>query len=299
MQIENITGIGLATGRAFEHQRDLSVSHCVLREIVINDQGVHPIVHEPFTHGAPGKRYQILVGRRVGSCSADDNGVGEGTFPFEGVDDLSNVGLLLAHSHVNTIKGTIVLITRLFSCLVLTCLGDDGVNTDRGLTCGTVTDDELTLTASNRNHRINCHDTGLHRLAYRLSGYNTRSDLFDGIMRFCLNGTFTIQGLAQSVDHAAQHCFADGNLKQFTRGLDFGAFFDVGVLTEDDGSDLGFLEVECQTGCSIAEIQHLIEHAIGQAFDFGHTVTDFSDNANVFLGDTLFGSRYLGFDFFN
>ena len=33
------------------------------------------------------------------------------------------------------------------------------------------------------------------------------------------------------------------------------------VLTEDDGSDLGLFEIECQTGCAIAEIQHLIEHA--------------------------------------
>ena len=46
-----------------------------------------------------------------------------------------------------------------------------------------------------------------------------------------------------------------------------------------------------------AEIEHLVEHRVGQAFDLGHAVADFADDADVLLGDGGLGAGDLGFDF--
>ena len=43
----------------------------------------------------------------------------------------------------------------------LTLLVDDGIDRDGGLTGLTVTDDQLSLSAADRNHGVNCLDTGL------------------------------------------------------------------------------------------------------------------------------------------
>ena len=58
----------------------------------------------------------------------------------------------------------------------------------------------------------------------------------------------------------------------------------LGVIAENDGADLGFLQVQRQAGDAVAEVQHLVEHRVGQAFDLGHAVADFADDADVLLG---------------
>ncbi|GBF27929.1 hypothetical protein MnTg02_02989 [bacterium MnTg02] len=73
MQIENITGIGLAPWRAAKQQRHLPVGHRLLGEIIIGDERVHAIVAEIFTHGAAGIRRQELHRRRVRGGRGNDD----------------------------------------------------------------------------------------------------------------------------------------------------------------------------------------------------------------------------------
>ena len=67
VQIKHVARISLAAGRALEHQRHLAIGHGMLGEVVVNNQRVHAIVHEPFAHGGPREWRQILIGGGVGS----------------------------------------------------------------------------------------------------------------------------------------------------------------------------------------------------------------------------------------
>ena len=62
----------------------------------------------------------------------------------------------------------------------------------------------------------------------------------------------------------------------------------LGVIAENDRADFGFFEVEREADDAVAEVEHLVEHRVGQAFDLGHAVADFADDADV-----LFGRRGL------
>ena len=70
VQIEHVARIRFAAGGALQHQRNLAVGHGVLGEIVVNDQRIHAVVHEPFAHRRAGERREVLVGGRVGGRGA-------------------------------------------------------------------------------------------------------------------------------------------------------------------------------------------------------------------------------------
>ncbi|MPN25283.1 hypothetical protein SDC9_172690 [bioreactor metagenome] len=87
-------------------------------KVIIDNQGVHAIIHEPFAHGGAGERSQVLIRCRVRCGGSDDDGVGHGAGLFEHRDYASNIRLFLADRHVDAIKRAIVLLTRGFSSLV-------------------------------------------------------------------------------------------------------------------------------------------------------------------------------------
>jgi hypothetical protein len=128
------------------------------------------------------------------------------------------------------------------------------------------------------NHRVNRHDAGLHRLADGFAFDDAGRDFFHRIKRRgFLDRALAVERLAEHVDDAAQQTFADGHLQQFAGGADFVAFLDFGVIAENDRADFGLFQVEREAGDAVAEIQHLVEHRVGEAFDLGHAVADFAD----------------------
>ncbi len=56
---------------------------------------------------------------------------------------------------------------------------DDGIDGNGGLAGLPVTDDQLALAATDRNHRVDGLDAGLQRFANRLTGVHAGSDDFD------------------------------------------------------------------------------------------------------------------------
>ena len=48
---------------------------------------------------------------------------------------------------------------------------------------------------------------------------------------------------------------------------------------------------------AVAEVEHLVEHHVGEAFDLGHAVADFADDADVLLDRGRFHAGDLRFDF--
>ena len=174
---------------------------------------------------------------------------------------------------------------------------DHRVHADGGLAGRTVADDQFALAAADRNHRVNGHDAGLHRLADGPAFDDAGRDFFHRIKRGCLDRPFAVERLAERVDDAAEQSLADGHLQQLAGRADFVAFLDLRVIAENDRADLGLLEVEREAGDAVAEVEHLVEHRVGQAFDLGHAVADFADDADVLFRRRGFGAGDLGFNF--
>src|SRR5690606_14615371 len=143
---------------------------------------------------------EILVGSGVGSRSRNDDGVIDRAGLFENRDRPGDVGHFLTDRDVDTIDGLVILQLALFGGLVLVRLGNDGVDGDGRLAGGTVADDQLALTAADRNHRIDGHDAGLDRNADRLAGNDAGSDFFDRIRLAGIDVAFSVDRLAERVD---------------------------------------------------------------------------------------------------
>ena len=78
MEIEDVSGVGLSAGGTAQQQRHLSVGHGLLRQVVEDDERVHPVVAEKLAHGAPGVGRQVLQRRGVGGGGRhDDAAIGE------------------------------------------------------------------------------------------------------------------------------------------------------------------------------------------------------------------------------
>ena len=165
VQVEHVARIRFAAGRAPQDQRNLAVGHGVFGEIVVDDQRIPAVVHEPFTHRRAGKRREVLAGGGIGGRRRHDDGVRHGAGLFEHGDEPGDVGLLLADGDVDAVQRAVVLVARASASPGSARLVDDRVDADGRLAGGAVADDQLALAAADRDHRVDRHDAGLHRLA--------------------------------------------------------------------------------------------------------------------------------------
>ena len=203
VQIKHVAGIGFAAGRPLQHERHLTIRHGVLGQIVVNDQRVHGIVHEPFAHGAAGEGREILVGRGVGRGSYHDDGVRHGIGLFEHVDDARDVRLFLAHRDINAVERAILAVAGGLGRFVQPRIADDRVDADGRLAGGTVADDQFALAAADGDHRVDGHNARLHRLADRLAPDDAGRDFLYRITRVAFDGPFAVHRLAERVDGAS------------------------------------------------------------------------------------------------
>jgi hypothetical protein len=151
-------------------------------------------------------------------------------------------------------------------------LVDDRINRNGSLAGLTVADDQLTLATTDRNHRINRLQAGLHRLGHRLTPDDARSDLFDRLGQLGVDRTLAVDRLAQGVDDATDQLGADRNFQNATGALDGVAFGNAFVLTQHHGADGVALEVHGEAEHVAGEFQHFALHGIGEAVDTADTV---------------------------
>ena len=187
----------------------------------------------------------------------------------------------MSNSNINRINWTKVFISFFFRCFVLLCLRNDGVDSNSRFSSLSITNNQLTLTSTNWNHRVNRHDTSLKWLANRLSWYDTRSNFFDGIVFSRSNVTFTVNWLTQCVYYTAEEFFSNRNLKQLASCFHFIALFDIETFTEKNASDFCFLQVKSKSIKTTRKLDHLIKHDITQSFDFSNTITNLTNGSNV------------------
>ena len=186
-------------------------------------------------------------------------------------------GALLADRHIHAAH----LLLGVAGLPVLT-LVEDGVDTHRGLAGLAVTDDQLTLAATDGRLRVDRLDAGLQRLTHTLALHHRGRLQLESTPLVGLDVAAAVDRLAQRVDHAAQEGVADRYREHLAGALDLLTLFDLLEVTEDHRADAVLVEVERNAEDATGELQQLLGHDRGQALDVGDAVARVDDGADLF-----------------
>ena len=118
------------------------------------------------------------------------------------------------------------------------------------------------MAAANRNHGVDCHNAGLHRLTHAAPLDDSRSNLLDRIKGFRFHRPFAVQRLAKRVHHPPEQAFAHRDLKQPSGDSDFNALRDFHIVAQKNRADFGFFEIESETVNTVGKFDHLIQHHV-------------------------------------
>ena len=86
-----------------------------------------------------------------------------------------------------------------------------------------------------------------------------------------------VDGLAQRVDHPAEHAVADGHRQDAAGGPDRLALPDLGGIAQHHAADRLLVEVEGQAQGAALELEQLVDGRVGQPRHGGDAVTDLGD----------------------
>src|SRR5690606_36817451 len=200
VQIEHVARIRLAARRTAQEQRDLPIRPGLLRQVVVDDQRVFAVVPEELAHGAARVGRDVLHGRGLRRRRRDDDRVLHRAVLFELAHDVRDGRVLLADRDVDADE-------------VLALLVDDRVDRDGALAGLAVADDELALTAADRDHRVDGLQARLHGLADGLTVDDARRDLLDRRRLRRRDRALAVDRIAERVDDAADQLAADRHLE--------------------------------------------------------------------------------------
>ncbi|KAB5588085.1 Acetylglutamate semialdehyde dehydrogenase [Ceratobasidium theobromae] len=271
VQVEDVTGVGLAARRTAEQEGHRSVGLSLLREVVEDDEDVLAGVHPVLADGRAGVGGEVLEAGGVGR---------RGAALLQGAADGGDGGALLAGRDVdapNLLVGVPGLPGRL--------LVEDGVQRDGRLARLAVADDELALAAADRDHGVDGLEPGLQRLVDRLAGHDSGSLELEGAAPLRLDLAEAVDGTTERVDDAAEVAVADGDGEDLAGAADGLALVDTGEVAEHDDADLALVEVHRQAGGAVLEGEQLVGHDAGQALDVGNAVRGEDDVPDLLGGD--------------
>ena len=198
--------------------------------------------------------------------------MGQRTVLFELAHDVGNRRGLLADRDVNTFDAGGLLI-------------DDRVDRHRSLAGLTIADDQLTLAAADRDHRVDRLEAGLHRLVDGLARDDAGRDFLDRRGAGGSDRALAIDRTAERIDDAAKQRFADRHFENAAGGLHRVAFLQMLVVAKHDGADRVALEIQREAESGFAsragEFQHFALQGIAQAVDADDAVLQRDDGAGV------------------
>src|SRR5690625_345904 len=255
VQVEDVTWVSFAARRATQQQGNRTVSFSLLGQVIVDDQDVVALVHPVLTKSSTGERCQPLEACRVRSRSSHDGGVLQSALLFEGLADTSDGGALLTNSDVDTTNLLVLVAGFPVSLLV-----KDGVDADCGFTSLTVTNDELTLTATDWGHSINSLDAGLHWLFNWLTLQHGRCLQLEDAVLFASDWAQAVNCLTQWVNYAAEELFTHWDGENFASSLNLVAFFEGLVVTKNNNANGVGFKVLCDADYAARELEQLIRH---------------------------------------
>ena len=195
-------------------------------------------------------------------------------------DEGSNGRSLLADGHIDTID-------RL-ACLIETLLVDDGINGDGGLTRLTVADDELTLSATDGNHRVDglqaCLQRFLHGLTIDNAGSLAVERHFESISQ--IDVAFAVDSLSQRINDASKHVVVDTDGGDTFCTLHNLSFLNTRRGAKEHAAHIVFLQVHHDSHCAVLKLQQFVGFSITKTVNTGHAVADGEHGAHLveFLG---------------
>src|SRR5208283_1045858 len=120
-------------------------------------------------------------------CCRNHYSMLHGSILFKGLYHARNARPFLAYGNIDTNDIAAILV-------------DNRIKGNRGLSCLAVTDDQLPLSPSNRDHRINCLYSRLERLPDRLPVNNTRGNNINNSAMLSVDRPFAVNRLPDSVN---------------------------------------------------------------------------------------------------
>jgi hypothetical protein len=146
----------------------------------------------------------VLQGSGLGGGGGNDDGVLHGVVLLKGLDKLGNGGSLLSNGDIDAVK-----LLGLVGSVVPTLLVENGVEGNSGLSSLTIANDQLTLTTSNGHHGVNGLEASLHGLVDGMTGKNTGGLELSTALLGGLDGTLSVNGIAESIDNTSEEGHAD------------------------------------------------------------------------------------------
>ncbi len=268
MDVEDVSGKGLASRGTPEQERQLAVGAGVLREIVVDDQHVTAAGHELLGDAGRGVGRDEDPAGRVIAFSDDDHGVVERCMVAQVGDDLGDGGCALADGAIDAND-------------VLIALVEDGVDRDRRLAGPAITHDQLALAAADRNQRVDDLESGLQRHGDRGPVHDRHSRAFDRQARACEHSSFAVEWQSERIDDTPQQPVADRHVHDPARSPDFVARVHLPVVAEHDDADLLFVYVEGDARHAAAQGEQLVEADPGEAGHPGDTRRDARDGPDL------------------
>src|SRR5579863_3785714 len=275
MQIKDVARVRLTPRRAAQQQRHLAVRLRVLREIVVHDENVFARIHELFGHRATGKRRQPAKRRRLGRTHGNDGRVSHRALLLQNLSQRGDRRVLLADRDVNAAD-------------VASLLIDDRVDGHGGLSGRTIADDQLALSLSNRNERVDHADSRLQRLLYGLALHDRGCHVLDRAESRRCDLTFAVDGLAQWIDAPAEHRVADRHGCDAPRSPHAVALFDLRIGAHDHDADVVLFEVQRNSLQPVGKLHQLGGSHPAQSVDASEVRADRDDRADLVFLDLGF-----------
>src|SRR5487761_1941868 len=210
VQVEDVSRIGFAAGRATEQEGHLAVRPGVLGKVVVDAQGVldqtlpgnlDAVLHDLLAHRDARVRSEILERSGIPGAGDDDDRVVHRAVPFQDRHRGGDRGELLADRHVDADQALALLV-------------DDRVVRDRRLARLAIADDQLALAATDRGERVDGLDARLDRRVDALAGDDAGGDPLGRANLRRQDGSLVVEGATQRVHHPPQDGGADGLLGQ-------------------------------------------------------------------------------------
>ena len=152
---EDVRREGLTTGRLPQVQAQLTVSDSVLTKIIVDDERVETLVPKELSNGRAGHRRNETDAHGIRDARENNGDIVIHLVVEHGLKQAHDVRTLLRGANVNAVE-----VLTNGGLIVARNLADHGGGAEDGLAGLTVTNDQLTLTTSNREQRVDDTETG-------------------------------------------------------------------------------------------------------------------------------------------
>ena len=177
---------------------------------------------------------------------------------------------------------------------IFSLLVDHGIRCNGCLTCLTVTDDQLSLSTSDWEHRIDGKNSCLHWYADRFTIHDTRCFIFNRPVIIFFNIALSIDWSTQGIDDSSDKFISNRNSGFLFGSCYFGSFLDPCITAKQNDTDLIFSDILYHTFYAVLKDNDLTIHRLVNSIDSGNSVTNPDDMTNF----PILRLKIVIFDFF-